>query len=66
VVDGWPVLGGLDRMDNAVFLDHHVWFVALGCRPPLSSRRSRDHAGRAPVRTARTNRRRSDNVRPAF
>jgi UDP-perosamine 4-acetyltransferase len=30
VVDGWPVLGGLDRMDNAVFLDHHAWFVALG------------------------------------
>jgi UDP-perosamine 4-acetyltransferase len=30
VVDGWPVLGGLDRMDNAAFLDHHAWFVALG------------------------------------
>jgi UDP-perosamine 4-acetyltransferase len=30
VVDGWPVLGGLDRMDDAVFLDHHAWFVALG------------------------------------
>jgi UDP-perosamine 4-acetyltransferase len=30
VVVGWPVLGGLDRMDEPGFIDHHAWFVAIG------------------------------------
>jgi hypothetical protein len=30
VVVGWPVLGGLERMNDPTFVDHHAWFVALG------------------------------------